>query len=46
MATQVFIGRKNELYRLKGLHKKKPNLVVVKGRRKVGKIRLINFFTA
>lgn len=45
MATQVFIGRKNELNRLKALHKKKtPNLVVVKGRRRVGKSRLINFF--
>ncbi len=31
MAIQVFIGRKNELDRLKALHKKKiPNLVVVK----------------
>jgi len=45
MATQVFIGRKNELDRLKAIHKKKtPNLVVVKGRRRVGKSRLINFF--
>ena len=47
MATQVFIGRKNELDRLKALHKKKtPNLVVVKGRRRVGKSRLINFFAS
>lgn len=47
MATQVFIGRKNELARLKVLHKKKtPNLVVVKGRRRVGKSRLINFFAS
>ena len=41
METQTFIGRKNELDRLKALHKKKtPNLVVVKGRRRVGKSRL------
>ena len=47
MATQVFIGRKNELDRLKALYKKKtPNLVVVKGRRRVGKSRLINFFAS
>lgn len=47
MATQVFIGRKNELNRLNALHKKKtPNLVVVKGRRRVGKSRLINFFAS
>ena len=47
MATRVFIGRKNELDRLKALHKKKtPNLVVVKGRRRVGKSRLINFFAS
>ena len=40
MATQVFIGRNNELDRLKALHKKKtPNLVVVKGRRRVGRSR-------
>ena len=47
MATQVFIGRKNELDRLKALHKKKtPNLIVVKGKRRVGKSRLINFFAS
>ena len=47
MVAQVFIGRKNELDRLKALHKKKtPNLVVVKGRRRVGKSRLINFFAS
>ena len=47
MATQVFIGRKNELERLKTIHKKKtPNLVVVKGRRRVGKSRLISFFAS
>lgn len=43
--THAFVGRKNELDRLKTLHKKKtPNLVVVKGRRRVGKSRLIHFF--
>lgn len=47
MSAQVFIGRKNELDRLKDLHKKNtPNLVVVKGRRRVGKSRLINFFAS
>ena len=47
MKTQIFIGRKNELERLEALHKKKtPNLVVVKGRRRVGKSRLINFFAS
>lgn len=47
MAEQVFIGRKNELDRLKVLHNKKtPNLVVVKGRRRIGKSRLINFFAS
>ena len=47
MTTQVFIGRKNELERLNALHKKStPNLVVVKGRRRVGKSRLINFFAS
>jgi len=47
MAARIFIGRKNELDRLKALHKKKtPNLVVVKGRRRVGKSRLIHFFAS
>ena len=47
MSSEVFIGRKNELGRLKAIHKKKtPNLVVVKGRRRVGKSRLINFFAS
>jgi len=47
MAPQVFIGRKNELERLGALHKKStPSLVVVKGRRRVGKSRLINFFAS
>lgn len=47
MALPVFIGRKDELERLSTLHKKgTPNLVVVKGRRRVGKSRLINFFAS
>ncbi|MEX1013035.1 MAG: ATP-binding protein [Waddliaceae bacterium] len=47
MAGRIFIGRKNELERLRALQKKKtPNLVVVKGRRRVGKSRLINFFAS
>ena len=47
MTEQAFIGRKNELERLEALHKKKtPNLLVIKGRRRVGKSRLINFFAS
>jgi len=47
MSTPAFIGRKKELERLEAVHKKKtPNLVVVKGRRRVGKSRLINFFAS
>lgn len=43
----MFVGRKNELERLKALHKKKgPSLIVVKGRRRVGKSRLVNFFAS
>ncbi|MCF7806741.1 MAG: ATPase [Simkaniaceae bacterium] len=47
MTNPIFIGRKNELERLGALHKKKtPGLVVVKGRRRVGKSRLIHFFAS
>ena len=47
MMTGLFVGRKSELERLKALHQKKtPNLVVIKGRRRVGKSRLINFFAS
>ena len=47
MAIPVFIGRKNELKRLDLMHKKNvPSLIVVKGRRRVGKSRLINFFAS
>lgn len=41
----LFIGRKRELERLHLLHKKPmPTLVVVKGRRRIGKSRLIHEF--
>lgn len=47
MASPVFIGRKNELERLNALHKKQSfSLVVVKGRRRVGKSRLIAHFAS
>lgn len=42
MAHPAFIGRKTELERLKALYKKRTSsLVVVKGRRRIGKSRLI-----
>lgn len=42
MSDSVFIGRKVELDRIRDLYKKKtPSLVVVKGRRRIGKSRLI-----
>ncbi|MDA0938965.1 MAG: ATP-binding protein [Proteobacteria bacterium] len=45
MSSPVFIGRKAELERLKALYKKKASsLVVVKGRRRIGKSRLIGEF--
>jgi uncharacterized protein len=44
--NSIFIGRKVELERLQALYKKKtPSLVVVKGRRRIGKSRLILEFT-
>lgn len=47
MVKQGFFGRKHELNRLKGLYKKKtPSLVVIKGRRRVGKSSLIHFFAS
>ncbi len=47
MTLQAFIGRKKELEHLKMLHNKKaPSLVVVKGRRRVGKSRLISEFAS
>ncbi len=45
MSNTIFIGRKAELERLKALYKKKASsLVVVKGRRRIGKSRLIGEF--
>lgn len=42
MSNSIFIGRTVELERLQALYKKKtPSLVVVKGRRRIGKSRLI-----
>ena len=42
MSDSIFIGRKIQLERLGALYKKKtPSLVVVKGRRRIGKSRLI-----
>ena len=41
----MFIGRKRELKRLKGLWKKNiASFVVIKGRRRIGKSRLIEKF--
>lgn len=45
MTTAPFIGRKNELNDLKLLLKKKTSsLVVIQGRRRIGKSRLIQEF--
>ena len=45
MSNSLFVGRKAELERLQALYKKKtPNLIVVKGRRRIGKSRLIKEF--
>lgn len=45
MSNPVFIGRKVELERLKALYKKKASsLIVVKGRRRIGKSRRIGEF--
>jgi AAA+ ATPase superfamily predicted ATPase len=42
MSDSIFIGRKTELERLQALYRKRsPCLVVVKGRRRIGKSRLI-----
>ena len=42
MLNSIFVGRKVELERLQTLYKKRgPSLVVVKGRRRIGKSRLI-----
>ncbi len=45
MSDLAFVGRKRELARLRQLYNKNmPNLVVLKGRRRVGKSRLIAHF--
>lgn len=45
MSSSIFIGRKPEIERLKALYNKKtPALCVVKGRRRIGKSRLIGEF--
>lgn len=47
MTSKPFIGRKQELEKLKVLHNKAvPSLVVVKGRRRIGKSRLIAKFAS
>lgn len=47
MADSIFIGRKRELERLKSLYiQRDPGLVVIKGRRRIGKSRLVAEFTA
>jgi len=47
MVSRTFIGRKEELAKLQALQLKSgPNLVVVKGRRRIGKSRLIAEFAA
>ncbi len=47
MASHLFIGRKKELERLKRLYNnQKASFVVVKGRRRIGKSRLIAEFAA
>lgn len=47
MALKPFIGRKQELAKLQALHRKAvPSLVVVKGRRRIGKSRLIAEFAS
>jgi AAA+ ATPase superfamily predicted ATPase len=47
MIEQPFIGRKAELAKLKALHRKAtPGLVIIKGRRRIGKSRLIAEFAS
>ena len=47
MKAQIFVGRKHELERLEQLHKKpNPSLIVIKGRRRVGKSRLVAEFAS
>ncbi len=45
MASDIFVGRKEELERLSSLLKKKSaSLIVIRGRRRIGKSRLIEEF--
>lgn len=45
ISTEPFIGRKAELTRLKQfLHKKTASLIVIRGRRRIGKSRLVEEF--
>jgi predicted AAA+ superfamily ATPase len=47
MSPQPFVGRNQELERIKTLHKKNiPSILVIKGRRRVGKSRLIAEFAS
>jgi hypothetical protein len=47
MGSPLFVGRKNELEKLTSLyHKNLSTIVVVKGRRRIGKSRLINCFAS
>lgn len=47
MNKPIFIGRQEEFKQLKTLyHKKKPALVVIKGRRRIGKSRLVEEFAS
>jgi len=47
MKLPLFVGRTQELDRLKSLHNKRlPGLVVIKGRRRIGKSRLIAEFAS
>lgn len=46
-SCSLFIGRSKELERLNDIHKRKmPSLVVIKGRRRIGKSRLIREFAS
>lgn len=45
MVADLFVGRQDELERMNALfHKKTGSLVVLKGRRRIGKSRLVQEF--
>ncbi len=47
MKQRIFVGRARELERLQDIYlQKRPNLVVIKGRRRIGKSRLVEHFAA